>query len=165
MNGKRHLPLLLLLGLVALLTLAPTAAAQDVITDDQVNEVAKDLYCPVCESTPLDVCPTQACKDWREVIRTKLGEGESKTQIMEYFRVQYGDRVLAEPPRSGFDLIVWVLPIVAVVGGAFFFARYLNRLRATPPRDAIVPATPADETPPPADDYLARVERELRESS
>ena len=30
-------------------------------TDDDVNAVAKQLYCPVCENTPIDVCPTQAC--------------------------------------------------------------------------------------------------------
>lgn len=26
-------------------------------TDDEVNHIAKQLFCPVCESTPLDVCP------------------------------------------------------------------------------------------------------------
>jgi cytochrome c-type biogenesis protein CcmH len=35
------------------------------ITDDQVNAIAKQMYCPVCENTPLDVCPTQACIDKR----------------------------------------------------------------------------------------------------
>ena len=31
-------------------------------TDDAVNKIAKQLYCPVCENTPLDVCPTEACR-------------------------------------------------------------------------------------------------------
>ena len=53
-----------------------TARAQDGFpTDDDVNKIAKQLYCPVCESTPLDVCPTEACRQWREVIRTMLADG------------------------------------------------------------------------------------------
>ena len=86
--------------LLVLLVLVPAAVyAQDDISDDEVNEVAKDLYCPVCESTPLDVCPTQACADWRELIRTKLAAGETRQDVLDYFARQYGDGVLANPPR------------------------------------------------------------------
>src|SRR5260221_3230838 len=59
----------LLLLLVVVLA-AGTAAAQDAtppgpVTDNDVNRVARQLYCPVCENIPLDVCPTQACAQWR----------------------------------------------------------------------------------------------------
>lgn len=136
-----------------------------VVSDDEVNAIAKDLFCPVCESTPLDVCPTQACADWREVIRTKLSEGQSAEEIRAYFELQYGPRALAEPPRSGFTLAVWILPIGAVVVGVFLFGRYLSRIRATADTG---PATEAAETPavepePELDEYEARIERELRE--
>lgn len=157
------LPAALLLAAITALAAAPAALAQTntTITDDQVNEVARDLYCPVCESTPLDVCPTAACRDWREVIRAQLAEGRSKQQIMDYFADQYGGRVLAEPPRSGFALIVWLLPAAAVIGGAFLFARYLNGLRRSESE------RPAETAPPPPlqedNEYLARVEKELQE--
>ena len=45
-------------------------------TDDDVNRIAKQLFCPVCENTPLDVCPTEACRQWRELIRQMLSEGK-----------------------------------------------------------------------------------------
>jgi cytochrome c-type biogenesis protein CcmH/NrfF len=55
------------------------ASAQDTEptgpTDDEVNAIAKQLYCPVCENIPLDVCPTQACAQWRDLIREKLARG------------------------------------------------------------------------------------------
>ena len=105
------------LGLFAFVQ--PLLAQDNSVTDDEVNEVARDIYCPVCESTPLDVCATQACADWRELIRTKLGEGDSKEEIFEYFARQYGDGVLANPPRRGVSLIIlWILPVVVVVGWA-----------------------------------------------
>lgn len=144
---------------VLLLLLLPgRSQAQTPITDDEVNAVARELFCPICESTPLDVCPTQACADWRELIRTQLSQGKSKQQILDYFADQYGDRVLAEPPRRGFDLIVWLLPIAAVLVGAFFFGRYLRGLQV-PAGTPLSPASP----PPPANDYVARIEAELNQ--
>ena len=71
-------------------------------SDDAVNVIAKQLYCPVCENIPLDVCGTQACAQWRELIREKLAQGWSEDQIKQYFVNQYGDRVLATPPARGF---------------------------------------------------------------
>ena len=70
------------------------------VTDDQVNAIAKQLYCPVCENIPLDVCPTQACAEWRGLIRDMLSQGKSETEIKTYFVQQYGDRVLGTPPGT-----------------------------------------------------------------
>lgn len=153
----------------------PLLAQDSVVTDDEVNEVAKDVYCPVCENTPLDVCATQACADWRELIRTKLGEGQSKDEIFEYFARQYGDGVLADPPSRGVSLIIlWVLPVVLLLIGALIFSRYMRNLRAT---SAAAPAaaTPTDSqgesdmtasttNQAAADDYLKQIEEEVSKS-
>ena len=156
---------LLLAGVVATPLAVYAQSGDRVITDDEVNAIAKDLYCPVCESTPLDVCPTQACADWRAVIRTKLSEGDSAEEIRAYFELQYGPRALAEPPRSGFTLAVWILPIGAVVVGVFLFGRYLSRIRAGADSSPAMEAAeaPAVEPEPELDEYEARIERELRE--
>ena len=65
-------------------------------TDDEVNRVATQMYCPVCENVPLDVCPTTACADWRADIRDKLSQGWTEQEIKDYFAAQYGDRF--KPP-------------------------------------------------------------------
>ncbi len=158
---------LLLLGLIVLAK--PLLAQDSVVTDDEVNEVARDVYCPVCESTPLDVCATQACADWRELIRTKLGEGQSKEEIFEYFARQYGDGVLADPPGRGVSLIIlWVLPVVLVLLAALFFSRYMRGLRAAPAAAAPIEAHagPKVSTASEAvkDDYLAQIEEEVGKS-
>lgn len=138
-------------------TEAPVVAV-DEISDDEVNDVAKDLYCPVCENTPLDVCPTQACADWRELIRTKLAQGDSKQDIFNYFALQYGDSALAQPPRTGVNLILWLLPFVAVGLGLIFFARYMRGLRHEESADGETAVSPE----PAPDDYAARIEEELK---
>ena len=151
--------------LALLLVLLPVAAyGQEGITDDEVNEVAKDVYCPVCESTPLDVCPTQACADWRELIRTKLAEGQSRDEILEYFARQYGDGVLSNPPRRGANLIIlWILPFAGVLLGLLLFSRLLRGLRTAAPEAAPTPRPTAATGDPVLDDYIARVENEVNQ--
>ncbi len=128
-------------------------------TDDDVNAVARQLFCPVCENTPLDVCPTEACKQWRELIRLKLSEGWSETQIKEYFVEQYGARVLAEPPRQGFSWLVYLVPPVLLAIGAYLVFSTLRAMRKPEPPAAspVAPAAPAL-----AADDLRRVEEELK---
>lgn len=159
-----RLPLFLLL---TLLLLALPAAAQEPVTDNEVNAVARDLYCPVCENTPLDVCPTQACQDWRDEIRVQLAQGRSEAEIQQYFVERYGPRVLSEPPRQGFNQIVWLLPIAAVVIGVILFGIYLRNLRQEGDDDDTMSVSQSTAPkPPPAadeDEYISRVEKEVRE--
>ncbi|MFQ5922697.1 MAG: cytochrome c-type biogenesis protein CcmH [Anaerolineales bacterium] len=149
------------LGLLAGLLLAAwvtgIALAQDEQpTDDEVNAVAKGLYCPVCENVPLDVCPTQACKQWRDTIRDKLALGWTQEQIEQYFVDQYGDRVLATPPATGLNWLVYLLPPVAFVAGVVILAGAVRGWRK-PSVSAIESASE-----PAVDPYLERVEEELR---
>ncbi len=153
-----------LIGILLSATLVTSVAyPQDTVSDDEVNAIAKKLYCPVCENTPLDVCPTQACKDWRELIRQQLYEGQTEEQIIDYFVLRFGTQVLAQPPASGFTTLVWILPIAGLVGGSVFLWRLLRRWqnarRAAEPM-AVVRATGLRDIAP---EVLARIERDVEE--
>lgn len=152
----------MLLLLLLVVVDQPLLAQDSSVSDDEVNEVAKDIYCPVCESTPLDVCGTQACADWRELIRTKIGEGQNKEEIFEYFARQYGDGVLANPPSRGISLIIlWILPVVLILLGVLLFSRWMRNLRTTSPPVAVEAQGAVTSEPAAQDDYLARIEEEL----
>jgi cytochrome c-type biogenesis protein CcmH len=110
--------LLLALALPALALAQGEQPPPEGPTDDEVNAIAEQLYCPVCENVPLDVCGTQACADWRDEIRQMLAQGQNEAQIKAYFTERYGRRVLATPERSGIDILLWVLPVVGLVAGA-----------------------------------------------
>jgi len=144
--------------LASLLIVGAVAAQGGTVTDDQVNAVAKKLNCPVCENVPLDVCETQACAQWRDLIRQKLATGEKPEQVIAYFRDTYGDRVLQEPPRSGFTALIWILPFVGLIAGVAILVVVLRRMTA---RSVAVDAT--TEASPVADEYRQRLERELEE--
>lgn len=150
---------LLGVALASWLVVEIAAAQGRTVTDDQVNAVAKKLNCPVCENVPLDVCETQACSQWRDLIRQKLAAGDAPQQIINYFQATYGDRVLQEPPRGGFTGLVWILPIVGLMAGMVILVMVLRRMTARP---AVVQVeTPV--VPESADEYRQRLERELEE--
>jgi cytochrome c-type biogenesis protein CcmH len=147
------------LVLIAAVLAVPTARvlAQDPtpVTDDQINEVARQLYCPVCENITLEVCSTTACAQWRSLIAEKLSQGWTPDQIKQYFVDQYGDRVLAEPPKRGLNWLVYLLPPVVILAAGVYLVRAMKQMK----KPAAASAVKADA---PADPYLANVEEELR---
>ena len=152
--------LLILLAMAAGFFAVSLVQAQDFYpTDDDVNAVAKKLYCPVCPNTPLDVCETQACADWRAQIRDQLTDGWSEEQVITYFVEQYGERVLAEPERGGFNSLIWILPVIAVALGLFVAVQALRswqRSKGSDKTDTLSEPAIAPET-------RAKIERELQE--
>jgi cytochrome c-type biogenesis protein CcmH len=125
-------------------------------TDDDVNRVAKQLYCPVCESTPLDVCPTEACRQWRDLIRTMLADGKSDAEIKQYFVEHYGARVLAEPPNR---FVSYLVPGVIILLGALLLLRGFQMWLKPSPTETV---PDEKESQQPVDPYVARLEEELK---
>lgn len=150
--------LLALMLFVALGSSAAVSAQEpDPNVDDQVLRISKGLYCPVCTGVPLDVCDTQACVQWRALIREKLLAGENEQQIRQYFIAQYGERVLGAPPPEGFNLSAYILPVLALlVGGLILF--WTTRRWIVHPQSAPAPAV----LPHIAPEYAERIARELK---
>jgi cytochrome c-type biogenesis protein CcmH len=127
MNRKIVLLCLLLLG-TFLMLLAGIVNAQDrIVTDDDVNAIAKKLYCPVCENIPLDNCGTAACKDWREEIRLQLEDGMTEQQIVDDFVRRFGDRVVGTPQdpllRAISVATPWIFTIIASLSVIYALVR------------------------------------------
>ncbi|RJP47187.1 MAG: cytochrome c-type biogenesis protein CcmH [Anaerolineaceae bacterium] len=148
----------LLLVLAGLLANPVSAQDGQPPTDDDVNQVAKELYCPVCENVPLDVCATQACAQWRDLIRLKLSQGETESQIKQYFVENYGARVLNEPPREGLNWLAYLVPPVIILIGAGFLVRALRMMK----KPVVAAPVKGPSVEAPADDYVARLEEEVK---
>lgn len=154
-QGKWRLVLLACLSL--LMSLAGPAHAgvgsSPANLEERVREVASELRCVVCQNLSVADSPSDLAKEMRNLVRELLQQGKTPEEIKAYFQSRYGDFVLLEPPKRGFNLLVWGLPFVALGLGAC--AVYLVARRWAAQREEAGP------TVDPA--YAERVRRELRE--
>ena len=96
-------------------------------SDDEVNRVASQLYCPICDNISLDICPLEACQAWRDLIREQLAAGWTEREIKDYFAAQYGDRVLGAPPPRGLNWMLYLAPPIVIIVGFFVLLSNLRR--------------------------------------
>ena len=157
---KRFFGILVLSFAFVVFWVGTASAQQPTPSDNDVNAIASQLFCPVCQNTPLDVCPTQACHDWRELIRQMLAEGKTAGQIKQYFVDHYGARVLSEPPRVGFNWLIYIVPPLAFLAGVFLLFRAYQMWRR--PSNKRLEEPDAGSSLISNDGYVTRLEEELR---
>ncbi len=152
-----------IIGLIVLLSMLAVSpvVAQDTTppTADEINEIAKNMFCPVCENIPLDVCPTAACAQWRQQISDMLADGKTETEIYDFFALSYGDRVLAEPPKTGLNWLIYIVPPLAFVIFAVGLFGYINN-RQTPAEEFL--KSQVSEITNKDENYQSRFEEELK---
>ena len=161
MKKKNKLGVVLVL-LIALLMAASPAFAQEpepTPSDDEVNAVAKNIYCHVCENITLEECPTPACADWREEIRDLLAEGKSPQEIYDIFSERYGDRSLGVPPREGWN---WVLYIAAPLGFLVGLIILIHGFRSWRKPIETLDDLKTTETNTEKSEYVSQMEDELK---
>jgi cytochrome c-type biogenesis protein CcmH/NrfF len=131
---KRLFPIVL----VALL-FVPAAHASE--RHPTLAELEGEVMCPVCETT-LDQSSSPAAQQIKRVIATRIAAGDTKTQIKDRLVAEYGDAILAAPPREGFGLVAWWLPVAGIVAaavvvgvGAWRWARSREPAPVGPPLD------------------------------
>ena len=138
-------------ALVALALLLAVPAMASALT---VNEVAREVRCPTC-NTPLDVSNAPIAARMKAYIAERIDRGWEKQRIIDGLVDEFGEGVLTTPPKSGFDLIAWIVPAL-LVGAGLVAIPIVTRVWARRPR-AEGPAPPA-----PTPEEARRLDEELR---
>jgi len=140
---------------------APSAPSADVTTPAELG-IQKRLMAPCCWAGTIDNHDSAIVGEMKSEIRRRLAAGETADAILAGFVARYGPRVLAEPPARGLNVLVYLLPVLALLGGGGLVVAFLRRqVRAGPPADAVAPL-PSAGAPPADDPYARRVEEALR---
>jgi cytochrome c-type biogenesis protein CcmH len=143
---------LVLAAVAAALALAPTAVGA---SPPSAADLEAEIVCPVCETT-LDQSNAPIAERMKLFIRERIAAGDSEREIKDALVAEFGPAVLATPRKSGFGLVAWLLPLVALVLGVVvvtLLARSWARGRAP---DRAAPLEP--ELDRRVDEELARFE-------
>lgn len=116
----------------ALVLVAPAAAGA---AGPTLAELEREVMCPTCK-TPLELSDSPAADRIRAFIRARIAAGDTKDEIKAQLVRDFGVAVLTAPPREGFDLLAWVVPLVGMTGAsvAIGLVAWSWRSRASPPR-------------------------------
>lgn len=126
-------------------TVAGATTARDSIIGEQVRHIASELRCPVCQGLSLQDSPSELAQQMRQLIRDQLAAGKTPDEVKAYFVSKYSEWILLEPEPRGANLMVYVLPVLLVVGGGvglFVVARRWTRQPA--PEGAPLPEEDAE---------------------
>ena len=104
-----------LLGVVAAALVFAVSAA--VAGPPNQADLEAEIVCPTCK-TSLDQSSSPIATRMKSFFRVQIAAGASAAEIKAQLVDQFGPAVLAEPPKRGFDLLAWLLPIGALAVGA-----------------------------------------------
>ena len=133
-------------GLAILLLLAgacaPSLSEAVPVDEKTVHDVAAQLRCVVCQSLSVADSPSETANQLRGIIREHLAAGESPAEVRAYFVEKYGEWILLAPPKSGFNLLVWVVPFAGLGLGLVLVAIVLRRWSQKAPPGASTAVDP-----------------------
>ncbi len=136
-------------------------APQEIRVSPELKKVLEGVICQCgCNLDAYECQQTMTCSVstamWGQA-ELMIERGSSPEEALRLFAADYGERVLAAPTKSGFNLTAWILPFVAFAIGAVVLALALRRWR--PQLADTSPASP----PLPDQRYVDQIERELAE--
>jgi cytochrome c-type biogenesis protein CcmH len=158
---KRSL-LAIALSLTLLLLVGGAASAEDEPLSAEALSIANSLNCPVCTGESVRDSSSQLAHDMRELIQQRLDQGQSRQQIIDYFVGAYGVTILRQPPKHGFSLALWWIPVAAVIAGAGILLGFLTQRRRWSTAAAVAEGEPVAEIDL-DDPSLARYEELIRQ--
>jgi cytochrome c-type biogenesis protein CcmH len=137
--------------LVAFAVLLDAASAAFAVEPDEILPDAKleararaisaGLRCLVCQNQSIDDSNAPLARDLRLLVRERLKAGDSNAQVMQFVEDRYGEFVLLRPAFNAHTLLLWLAPLLVLLGAIWAASRALAR----PPPQTTAPLTEAEE--------------------
>lgn len=147
---------------VVVLVLAVGQPMPNADLEREARAIDEMLIAPCCFTQQVSVHQSEAAAEVRRDVRARLAAGQTRQQILDAYVGQYGKRILAEPPASGFDLTLYVMPFVLFLASVGLVVAMVRRFTRHPPAataggvsDAATVATSPEEN--------VRLDDELRD--
>jgi cytochrome c-type biogenesis protein CcmH len=145
----------LLLGLL-LLTLMQASPLRAELSTEEVKAspavearlvaIADELRCLVCQNESLSASRADLAKDLRREIRTMIADGKSDQDILDFMVARYGDFVRYRPPFKASTALLWLGPLLFLLGGGLWLRHSLRQRAAQTAETTIATVAVANES-------------------
>lgn len=106
----------------------------DSALDAHTTRLAVQLRCAVCQGISIQESPSALAREMRELVKEQLRAGRTDAEVKAYFVSKYGEWILLAPKAQGFNLLLYLAPVLLLVGGLAGIAVVVKRwTAATPP--------------------------------
>lgn len=137
---------------VALLAVGATRASGPLTQSDRIDRITQRIACPECDGESVFVSQAASSQNIRNEVARQVAAGQANDdEIVAYIQDRFGGQVLLVPRATGFDALVWVLPVVVFVCAVSGLIVAFRRWRRAAPNDV-------------SDDELEVVESLLRQA-
>lgn len=106
-------------------------AAEDPALEKRVNALASELRCLVCQNQTIADSNAGLAIDLKNQVREKLQQGENESQIVDFMVARYGDFILYRPPIKASTVLLWLGPLLLLLGGLLVLYRLLKARNVT----------------------------------
>ena len=133
---KSNIILLLIIFLIQIGPINSYSVEPDEILKNEKQEqrariISKNVRCMICQNQSIDESDAELAKDLRILIRNKVEEGLSNKEIYNYLTERYGDFILSKPALKINTIVLWFLPFVLLLIGAFFIYRHNKKSKTS----------------------------------
>jgi cytochrome c-type biogenesis protein CcmH len=118
-----------LLIAVPALAAAPGEQLANPALEQRARALGHELRCLVCQNQSIDDSDAALARDLRLLVRERISAGDSDQQIRDFLVARYGEFILLRPRLTAQTLLLWGLPIVALVAGGFAALSLFRRRR------------------------------------
>lgn len=126
-------------ALVLVIPITAMATGEDL--DNRVRKISHKLRCPTCQAMSVKESDAGLSLNMKSKIREMLVAGSSEKEILEFFVERYGEWILREPPKKGFNLFLWLAPLVLILLVGFLVIRTLLKKRGLQESSSATPLT------------------------
>ena len=119
---------MLLVSSVAM-AVQPDEILPDPALESRARALSAELRCVVCQNQSIDDSNAPLARDLRLLVRERLIAGDSDAQVKAFVVERYGTFVLLKPPFDGRTLLLWLTPLIILIGATVLIGRYVMRAR------------------------------------
>ena len=162
-SHRKNFGLAFVLTLAAMLSTSDSVQAQDSVSarvgapsetaktgkvlENETKKVSSLLRCPVCQGLSIYDSPAPMAVNMRKQVEDLLAKGYSQDQVIRYFESSYGEFVRLEPKGEGLNLLVWILPVAALLFGGFGILSFTRKPKQTSVEEVSLDQPAADLSP------------------